>query len=406
MPPERIPLRAAEVIMIAPPALLRFVSLLLLLLLAIPVSGGVSSAAQAVRANPGLVPWLPPGIDSVVPAVQTGVDCPFSQVVSAAGQRMKELVENLRTLDAMEKVEHFRVDSFGSRGRQETRTFDYEVNITLSKSGAFVLNEYRNGSADPSQFPARIATQGLPAMALVLHPVMISDFDLTCEGLGQWNGHPAWQIRFEQRADRPSRMRAYVIEHRSYAVPLKGRVWLDAATYQVQRLDSQLLKLIPEIGLTQERMAIDYGPVQFQTHKELWLPLHADVYWERRRQRYYRRHTFSDFKLFGVESAQEIQAPKESYCFKNTSDHNIAGILTVLSAPGASGKTVSMKITIPPGRKVCKLVGLGKDLDMPADEVGPATFVHDGHAFSIVADVNLGGTLDLIPESGAAFVAP
>lgn len=294
---------------------------------------------------------------------------------------------------------HFRVDALGSRGTRDTRTFNYDVNITLSSSGVFNLDEYRNGRADPAQFPASIATQGLPAMALILHPIMISDFNLTCEGLGQWNGRPAWQIRFEQRADRPNRIRAYVINRRAYPVPLKGRIWIDAGTYQVQRLESELLKPVSAIGLTQERMAINYGPVQLQTHGELWLPLNADVYWERRRQRYYRRHTFSNFRLFGVESAQQIQPPKESYCFKNTSDHKIAGILTVSRVPGAPAKPVSIEFTIPSGGEVCKFVGTGKDLNIPAEEVGPATFAHNGHASSIVAEVNLANTLEMIPES-------
>jgi len=356
-------------------------------------------------ANPRPATWLPPAIDSFVPLVQEGVECPLPQVVSASGQRMKELVENLQRFDATENVEHFRIDDAGARGRRETRLFDYNVNITLSKSGVFNLDEYRNGRADPAQFPALIATQGLSAMALLLHPIMISDFNFTCEGLGQWNGRPAWQVRFEQRADRPNRLRAYVIARRPYAVPLKGRVWIDAATYQVQRLESELIKPVPEIRLTQERMAINYGPVQFQANKELWLPLNADVYWERRSQRFYRRHSFSNFKLFGVDSTQQIGLPEESYCFKNTSDRNIAGILTVSPATGVPAKPVSIQFTILPGRKVCKLIGAGKDLNMLPENVGPATFAHNGHALSIVAEVNLASTLEVIPESEVSPLA-
>lgn len=378
------------------PALLRFMSLLL------AISAGVTVAAQETIANPSPASWLPPSIDSLVPTVQAGVSCPVQQVVGAAGHRMEELIESLQRFNAAEKVEHFRVDARGSRGSRETRTFDYSVNIKLSKSGAFLLDEYRNGSVDPAQFPARIATQGLSAMALILHPLLVSDFNLACEGLGEWNGHPAWQIHFEQRADRPNRIRAYVIDGHVFAVPLKGRVWLDANTYQVQRLESELIKPLPGIGLTQEHMAIDYGPVQFQGHNQLWLPLSAEVYWERRKQRYYRRHTFSDFKLFGVESAQQIQAPKGSYCFENTSDRNISGILTVSRVPGASGESVAIEFTIPPGRKVCKLIGTGKDLSMPVEEVGPATFAYNGRARSVVCEVNLAGTLEMIPESDVA----
>lgn len=360
----------------------------------------VPATAPATAPSSSRTSWAPPDIDKIVPTVQAGVACPLPQVVSGVGQRMKELVDNLQKFDAMESVEHFNVDAAGSRGKPDARTFDYVVAITLTKTGVFLLEEYRNGSADPSLFPSQIGTMGLSAMALIFHPTIVSDFDLTCEGLGQQDGHPAWQIHFAQRADRPSRLRQYQIGQRYFPMASKGRVWIDAATNQVRRLESDLLKPIAEIELTRDYMAIDYGPVQFQTRKlELWLPLDADVYWERRRHRFYRRHTFSNFKIFGVESAQQIQAPRESYCFKNTIDHDIAGILTVSSVSGISVKSVSIQFTIPSGGSVCKFVGPGKDVNMPSDEVGSATFTHNGIAGSIIAEANVvnASTLDIIP---------
>ena len=353
-----------------------------------------------VAASPDPTPWTPPDIDKVVPSVEAGVACPLPQVVSGVGRRMKDLVENLQKFDATEHVEHFNVDADGSRGRPETRTFDYVVTVTLSDSGVFRLTEYRNGSLDPSQFPAQIATTGLPAMALIFHPSQVSDFNLTCEGLGQWHGRPAWQIHFAQRPDRPNRIRAYVIGQRYYPVPLKGRVWIDPTNYQVLRFESQLMKPVPEIELTQEYLTIDYGPVKFQTRKqEVWLPLDAEVYSERGMHRFYRRHTFSNFSLFEVESAQQIQAPKQSYCFRNANDQDIAGVLTVSPVAGVSAKPVSVRFTIPSGQSVCKIVGPGEDVNMPADAIDSATFAYDGPAGSITVEANLAkeSVLNLVP---------
>jgi len=264
------------------------------------------------------------------------------------------------------------------------------------------LDEYRNGSNDPAQFPAQIATTGLSAMALIFHPTIISDFNMTCEGLGQWDGRPAWQIHFAQRADRPNRVREYVVAKTHYPVPLKGRAWIDAGTYQISRLETQLMKPLGDIALTEEYITIDYGRVRFHTHdEELWLPLDAEDYWERRGRRFYRRHAFSDFKVFAVDSAQQINAPKESYCFKNATDRDIDGTLTVSPVAGVSARVVSLEFTIPSERSVCKLVGLGKDVSMAANEVGSAVFRHNGLDGSITADANLvqASTLDLIAES-------
>jgi hypothetical protein len=299
-------------------------------------------------------------------------------------------------------VDHFIVNAAGARHGPETRTFDYVVIISPGNGGFFAFDEYRNGRVDPNQFPARVATEGLSAMALVFHPLLVFEFNFSCEGLGSWNGHPAWQVHFSQRPDRPNRIRAYVIGGQRFSVPIKGRAWIDAGSYQVLRLESELMKPVQDIGLTHEYLAIDYGPVRFRTHnQQLWLPLDAEVYAERRSHRYYRRHTFSDFKVFTVDTDQTIHAPKESYCFTNITDRDIAGILSVSPVSGISLKAVSIQFLIPPGQSVYKVVGPGKDISMPVDEVGSATFVHNGPAGSIKADAYLvkESTLDVISES-------
>jgi len=371
---------------------------------------GVAPPVPALSSAPVAPPklttaWIPPGIDDGVPNVQSGVECPLSQVVAGAGRRMKELIDNLQKFDATEHVEHFNVDAAGSRGKPEARTFDYVVVIMPLEAGSFELDEYRNGSTDPALFPAQVATTGLPGMALAFHPAMVSEFNLTCEGLGLWEGHPVWQVHFVQRPDRPNLLRVYVVQNKYYPAPLKGRAWIDASTYQIRHLESELLGPIPAIALMQEHIAIDYGQVQFRTHaQQLWLPLDAEVYWERRGHRFYRRHSFSDFKVFEVDSAQQIQAPEGSYCFKNTSDHDVTGILTVLPDSAVSSKSVAVRVMIASGHSVCKLVGVGKDVNIPADEIASASFRHNGLSGSITADVNLTkeSVLDLIPESDVA----
>jgi hypothetical protein len=44
----------------------------------------------------------------------------------------------------------------------------------------------------------------------------------------------------------------------------------------------------------------------------MWLPMSADVYYDWRGRRIHRRHSFSNYVLFGVEEKQKISAPKEA----------------------------------------------------------------------------------------------
>jgi len=318
---------------------------------------------------------------------------------------MAQFVGNLEKFTATERVEHFTVDALGKRQSPEARKFNYVVTVARGQAGGFVLDEYRDGSVDPEQFPAHTATQGLPGMALLFHPFLSSDFHFVCEGLGEWAGAPAWQVHFVQRPERPGRLMAYTAGGRSSAVALKGRAWIDPGTFQVLRLESELVAPLQEFELTKQHIAISYQQVRFRSQKEqLWLPRFADLYVERQGHRYYRRHAFSDFQLFTVDTNESIQLAKESYGFTNQSQQDVVGVLTVSPVAGAKLDPVSVSFTIPAGGTVTKLVGPGKDVAIPVASVGSATFAHNGPMDSVRVDAHLSkeSTLDVISGANPA----
>lgn len=374
-----------------------------------PLSAGIlknaaDPAPTAPTATPETVSWVPPGIDEVIPAIDPNVECPLPDILHGTGLRMKQFVGNLEKFTATERVEHFVVDSMGTRQTATTRDFEYVVMVARDSGGGFVLDEFRNGSADPTQFPAHIATQGLPGLALLFHPFLSSDFKFTCEGFGQWAGKPAWQVHFLQRPDRPGRLRGYRAANKYSTLALKGRAWIDPGTYQVLRLETQLVEPLKDMGLTEEHIAVSYQPVRFRLlDQQLWLPETADLYVERQGRRYYRRHTFDHFQLFTVDTNQSIQLAKESYGFTNESDREISGVLTVIPISGAKLGPVSVTFTIPAGGSVIKLVGPGKDVGIPVESVASATFAHNGPLDSVKVDAHLSkeSTLDVISGTTA-----
>jgi len=344
--------------------------------------------------------WMTNELETVIPPVEPSVACPTEKVLQGVGERMAEFTSNLEKFAATELVEHYAVNGDKVKGAPESRKFDYVVTVTQNRVGTFLLEEYRNGQAGPDQFPAHVATLGLPAMALLFHPQLATDFNFVCEGLGEWGGRPAWQVHFAQKEERPVRMRAYVVNGRVFDVRLDGRAWIDPGSFQVMRMESELMAPIPQIELTAEHIAIEYEQVQFRTQKiQIWLPRQGELYVERRGHRYYRKHTFSDFQVFNVDTSQNIQAPKESYSFTNTSDQDIAGVLTVVPMTGGADKPVTLKFTVPAKGRVFKVVGPGKDVNLPVTEVGSATFAYNGGDGSIKVEANLARetTLDVIP---------
>jgi tetratricopeptide (TPR) repeat protein len=257
--------------------------------------------------------WGPPGVDDATPQVASGVSCPAEKVIQQAGERVKELVDDLAKFDAVEDVYHEEVDQLGIPKKHTTIRFDYVASIAEPKPGSFRVEEFRTGRSGTEDFPDQIATRGLPTLAFIFHPDMRDDFEMSCEGLGTWNEKATWLVHFQQRKEKPRRIQAYIVGGREYDVSLKGRAWISADTFQIVRLESDLLTPIKEIQLLSEHQAVEYAPVRFPKSKaQLWLPKNAELYFDFRKHRYFRRHSFDHFMLFSVDTEEKRKEPKEA----------------------------------------------------------------------------------------------
>ena len=257
--------------------------------------------------------WLPPDVDERVPPVEPGATCALDDVLQKAGKQVQEFVKNVDRFTASEFLKHEAVDKWGIAGSTETRKFDYVVAVEEPKPGFLNVEEYRGGPGAVSEFPGGVATMGLPALPLIFHPYNAVNFEMTCEGLTRWNGTLAWQVHFRQRRDKPNTIRSYRLgmDGPSYPVALKGRAWILADSFQIARLETDLIAPVPQIRLVADHTAIEYGPVRFRIREvEMWLPQSAEVFYDWRGKRIHRRHSFSNYMLFGVDQKQRISQPK------------------------------------------------------------------------------------------------
>jgi tetratricopeptide (TPR) repeat protein len=274
--------------------------------------GALESAATALPVPSN---WLPPDVDEKVPPVEAGAACNVNDVVRNAGQRLIELVHDVDRFSATESLTHESINKYGLPTAPEKRIFDYVVSIQEIQHSFLNVEEYRTvaGSGAPADFPEGVATNGLPALVLIFHPFNAVDFDMTCEGLARWNGGLAWQVHFKQRPDKPNVIKRYRIgvDGPSYPVALKGRVWISADSYQILRLETDLVAPMPQIRLVADHADIEYGPVKFRDGTvNMWLPKSAEVYYIWKGHRIHRRHSFSNYLLFAVDDRQKISVPK------------------------------------------------------------------------------------------------
>ena len=280
---------------------------------AAPLAPTPSSSAETAVALPLPSNWLPPDIDEKVPPVEAVDACALDQVVERAGKRVEEFVKNVDRFTASESLQHESINKWGLAESAQTRKFDYVASIEQYRPGYFSVTEYRRGSHALSDFPDGVETIGLAALALIFHPTNAGNFAMSCEGLGRWNGHLAWQVHFRQRADRPNTIRAYKLGENgpAYPVALRGRAWVAADSYQIVRVEADLVAPLPEIRLLSDHTIVDYAPVQFRKGTvEMWLPQGAEWYSDWKGRRMHRRLSFSNYLLFSVDEKQKISGPK------------------------------------------------------------------------------------------------
>jgi tetratricopeptide (TPR) repeat protein len=270
----------------------------------------VDAAATSLAQSPTAA-WAPPNVDEQAPPVATDVSCALGEVTAAAGRRASELVETLQRFTATERVESAKLDMAGNIQFTETQAFNYTVFIREIRDRALAVREFREGSMSLAWFPTQ--TTGLAAFGLIFHPYYSEDFTMRCEGLGQLGAQPVWQVYFRQREDRPARIHVYKSGSNTFPMKLKGRAWIAANSYHIQRLETDLVEPIEKINLNRAHLAIEYRPVPFaQRNVTLWLPASAEFYLHLRGRLYLHRQNYGDFRLFAVDVKEQIQPPSQT----------------------------------------------------------------------------------------------
>lgn len=257
--------------------------------------------------------WLPSDVDDRVPAVEPEAVCSLDEILPRVADQLVTLIHNVDHFTATETVADEAINKWGVVSSSEKRKFDYLVSIEQIPSGTWIVDEYRSSGGKAAEFKDGFITNGLPALVMVFHPSYVGNYDMRCEGLARRSEGLAWQVYFRQRSDKAAAIRGFQVGMRgsSHPAALKGRAWIAAESYQVVRLETDLVRPMPEIRLRAEHAAIEYGSVNFsEGNVKLWLPLSAEVHFEWLGQRIHRRHSFDNYMLFSIEEKERIGSPK------------------------------------------------------------------------------------------------
>jgi Flp pilus assembly protein TadD len=257
--------------------------------------------------------WAPPDIDSREYPLAQDAACSAEEILPRAEQRIRSQLQNFEKFTATEHIDHQEIDRLGRPGPVKSRDFSYIVFVNRYEGDSFFLQEDRYSTGKDSGFPTSLATTGLNNLGVaILQPVTRGEFVYRCEGLAGIREKATWQIRFQEKKESRGGVREWRRDGKLFRVPLKGRVWISATSFDVLRIETDLLEPVQILGLTRDHLLVDYGPVNFVTSTTtLWLPWSAEMHMELHGHRYHHKHYLTDYMLFEVDTNHKIGKPKE-----------------------------------------------------------------------------------------------
>jgi TolA-binding protein len=263
-------------------------------------------ATPAIPATPPVIrPWAPPDVDAKEYVLASDVACSEDDLLHRTQDRTMQQLANFEKFMATEHIEHQEVDAYGNPGPVRAKDFSYIVFVSRPRKGYLNLEEDRDGGQNLDAFPTGLASHGLVGLGIYLF-----NPDYKCAGLGEWRGQAAWQIRFEQRKEAPSRIMTWRNNRGVFPIPLRGRVWVAANSYDLLHVETDLREPLPDLELARDHLIIDYGPVKFaHANTSLWLPWYAELYMQLHGKRYHHRHTLTNYTLFSVDTEHQISDP-------------------------------------------------------------------------------------------------
>ena len=212
-------------------------------------------------------------------------------------------------------IETLRRSQFGKSGRvrlSRVETFEYMMAVNSSE-GQPSVEEYRSDGAGNLRHQGGLqdgfmVTKGFPASQIVLHPLHQASMDYRYLGTVAEGGRKHEVVAFIEKPNKKYNLGSFRIRSsRLVMLRLQGIAWIDGETCRVVRVRTELVKPHPEVRLGRRTNDVEYGEVKFKEDNRLmWLPKRAVVAIDWGGKRLRNEHTFTDYKLFEVETQDTV----------------------------------------------------------------------------------------------------
>ena len=230
-------------------------------------------------------------------------------ILQAVGERVAILFQNLPNATCTEKVRSH-TGIFQARfvhDENSTRLFRYLLLVHL-RQGEPILDEYRtdmDGKAidDAQSLHAPLLTSRFIWTALIFHPHNQAANRFRYFGRQMLEGQETEVVGFAQNPEGDPAVVIFKTRNKTAGLLWQGLAWIDAASHELLRIETDLLAPRRDVGLKVLTTQIDFTHVHLaETPATFRLPTRVSVDLWNSSQHFQNIHEYSDFKLFRVES--------------------------------------------------------------------------------------------------------
>ncbi len=236
-------------------------------------------------------------------------------ILDAVGNKILDLTQNFPNTISQEAIHQEKLSNTGKLRGSQDQSFRY-LCMLPSRAWGPAFKEYRADSAGSEAQPKGMddgfmLTRGFTSAALVFHPTYRPESNFRFLGHQKINGLDTLVVAYAQIPGKAHLVGNFQSGRTSMTTFTQGLAWIDAISYRIVRLHTDLLRPLPELRLETEAMNIDFSEVHFKKSQlALWLPAQVEVMIDWNGKVLRNTHAYSDFKIFNVDSSEKIGAPK------------------------------------------------------------------------------------------------
>lgn len=232
-------------------------------------------------------------------------------ILEKTGENVRTFFTGFQDTVSLEQVREERLAKDGKVKDFQELKFQYLL-ISQPRAGRLELEEYRTNSHGDRTAPTGLdsgfmLTSGFASASLLFHPAYQSGANFRYLGRQSVKGRVVDVVAFAETPDKAQMIERFNINDVSVLVLFQGLAWIDADTYKIVRLRTDLLKPESKIRLQRQTTEITYDPVEFkQVASAIWLPSEVAVTVQWAGKTYRNMHKYSGFKLFNTGTEERV----------------------------------------------------------------------------------------------------